>query len=255
MATAAVYGLISGSTLFIGALLGMYLNVSKYAVGAIMAFGAGVLVSALTFDLMENAFLSGGFDAVSIGFMAGTILFVGGDYLIDRRGGHVRKHSHGQRHATKVGLTEPGQPDTSGSAILLGAILDGIPESLAIGIGLAAGQGVGLSMMVAVFLSNFPEGISGAHGMKNAGHSNLYIMSVWGVTIAISTCTAVLGYAFFSRASQDVVAVTLAVAAGAILAMLADTMMPEAFEEGGRFVALATALGFFLAFVVSHLAG
>lgn len=251
MTTAAIYGFIGGSTLFVGALLGIYLNVPKYAVGAIMAFGSGVLVSALTFDLMENAFLAGGFDSASVGFIAGTLLFVGGDYLIDHWGGHFRKHGHGLRH---TGGSSPVAVN-SGSAILLGAILDGIPESLAIGIGLAAGQGVGLSMMVAVFLSNFPEGISGANGMKRAGHSDLYIMAVWGITIAIAAFTAALGYAFFDNASQDVIAITLAVAAGAILAMLADTMMPEAFEEGGRFVALATAVGFFTAFVVSHLAG
>jgi len=250
MTTALIFGLISGSTLFIGALLGIYLNVKNYLRGAIMAFGSGVLVSALTFDLMENAFLSGGFDAVSIGFIAGTILFVVGDYLIDHLGGHYRKHGHGRLYATKRSIAGV---DNSGSAILLGAILDGIPESLAIGIGLAVGHGVGLSMMVAVALSNFPEGISGAQGMKNAGKSNFYIMSVWGITIATSVCAAALGYAFLGNASKDIIAITLAVAAGAILAMLADTMMPEAFEEGGRFVALATAFGFFLAFVVSHL--
>ncbi|MBC3889806.1 ZIP family zinc transporter [Acetobacterium paludosum] len=251
MTTAAIFGLISGSTLFIGALLGMYLKVSKYAIGAIMAFGSGVLISALTFDLMENAFLSGGFDSASIGFIAGTLLFVIGDYLIDHLGGHFRKRRHGKIHTNK---TDQKNDVNSGSAILLGAVLDGIPESLAIGIGLAAGQGVGFSMMIAVFISNFPEGISGAQGMKVAGKSNIYILSVWGITIATSVCAAVLGYAFLGNASKDVIAITLSLAAGAILAMIADTMMPEAFEEGGRFIALATASGFFLAFVVSHLA-
>lgn len=252
MAIAAIFGFISGSTLFLGALLGMYLKMPKYVIGGIMAFGSGVMISALTFDLMENAFLSGGFGAVSIGFLIGTLLFVIGDYLIDHSGGHFRKHGHGKIHANK---TTPTINNNSGSAILLGAILDGIPESLAIGIGLAAGNGIGLSMMIAVFLSNFPEGISGAQGMKSAGKSNLYILSVWGITIAASSCASTLGYAVLGNASKEIIAVTLSIAAGSILAMIADTMMPEAFEEGGRFIALATAFGFFIAFVVSHLAG
>jgi zinc transporter, ZIP family len=250
MISAILYGLLSGSSLFIGALLGIYLKVPRYTVGAIMAFGSGVLISALTFDLMENAYISGGFNSAAPGFIAGTVLFVAGDYLIDHFGGYFRKHRHGSLYAA---YKDPGKTDASGFAILLGAILDGIPESLAIGIGLAAEKGVGLSMMAAVFLSNFPEGISGAQGMKKAGKSPLFILSAWGATIAVSVLAAAAGYAFLGNASKDVSAFTLALAAGAILAMIADTMMPEAFEESGRFVALATASGFFTAFILSHL--
>src|SRR5665811_84866 len=99
-------------------------------------------------------------------------LFVGGDYLIDSCGGHFRKLWHGKRHVAKKGTVNNSKPVNSGFAIFLGALLDGIPESAVIGIGLAAGQGIGLSMLVAVFLSNLPEGISGALGMKKSGKSN-----------------------------------------------------------------------------------
>ncbi|MFA6308890.1 MAG: ZIP family zinc transporter [Clostridia bacterium] len=255
MIIAGIYGLIGGAALFIGALLGIYVkNVPKRVVGVIMAFGSGVLISALTFDLMEKAYQSGGFDSVSIGFISGALLFVGGDYLIDSCGGHFRKLWHGKRHVAKKGTANNPKLVNSGFAIFLGAILDGIPESAAIGIGLAAGQGIGLSMLVAVFLSNLPEGISGALGMKKSGKSNIYIMTVWGMTTAVCGGAAMLGYTLLGHASPDIIATTLALAAGAILAMIADTMMPEAFEESGRFVALVTATGFLIAFIVSHIA-
>src|SRR5665647_2549852 len=153
MIIAGIYGLIGGAALFIGTLFGIYVkNVPKQVVGVIMAFGSGVLISALTFNLMEKAYQSGGFDSVSIGFISGALLFVGGDYLIDSCGGHFRKLRHGKRHAAKKGTVNNSNPVNSGFAIFLGALLDGIPESAAIGIGLAAGQGIGLSMLVAVFL-------------------------------------------------------------------------------------------------------
>lgn len=254
MITASVFGLISGSALFIGALIGLYIAVPRSVRAVIMAFGSGVLISALTFDLMERSLQSGSFYSVALGFTLGTILFVVGDYIIDRFGGHHRKQTHGKLKTAKKRSLKNAHGDSTGYAIFLGALLDGIPESLAIGAGLAAGQGIGLSMMVAVFLSNLPEGISGSHAMRNTGRSKSYIMAVWAATIASSACAAALGYALLGQAPGEILAVTLALAAGAILAMIADTMIPEAFAEGGRFVALATALGFLLAFIVSHLA-
>ena len=255
MVTAGIYGLIGGAALFIGVLIGLYVKVSKRSVGSVMAFGSGVLISALTFDLMEQAYQLGGFDSVSIGFIAGAVMFVGGDYVIDHYGGHLRKRVHGARHAANKAATGDAQLAGSGSAIFLGALLDGIPESAAIGVGLATGKGVGLVMLVAVFLSNLPEGISGAVGMKETGRSYRHVMTIWGATVVMSGTAAALGYVFLGRASKDTIAATLALAAGAILAMIADTMMPEAFEEGGRFVALVTVAGFLMAFVISHLAG
>jgi len=252
---AGLYGLIGGAALFIGARIGLYTQVSKRVVGVVMAFGSGVLISALTFDLMDKAYQIGGFDSVSIGFIVGAIIFVGGDYLIDSYGGHYRKLHHGVRHSAQPSAPPASKLAASGSAILLGALLDGIPESAAIGVGLAAHHGIGLSMLIAVFLSNLPEGISGAMGMKAAGHSKLYIIGVWSATIAASGVAAALGYQFLGNASVDIIATTMALAAGAILAMIADTMIPEAFEESGRFVALVTVAGFLLAFIVSHLTG
>lgn len=255
MLTAFVYGLIGGAALLLGAAVGIYTKIPQRIVGAIMAFGAGVLISALTFDLMSKAYASGGFDSTSTGFVLGAILFVGGDYLIDRFGGQFRKRGHGKQNAANSMASGGPAPVVSGSAILLGAMLDGVPESAAIGVGLAAGQGFGLVMLVAVFISNFPEGISGAIGMKQAGKSYWYVIGVWSSVVLAAGISAALGYQFLAKATPDIMAAGLAIAAGAILAMLADTMIPEAFEEGGRLVALATVAGFLVAFIVSHLAG
>lgn len=252
MLTSALYGLVSGSTLFIGALIGMYLNIPKYALALIMAFGSGVLISALTFDLMEKAFQTGGFYSVSVGFIIGTILFVLGDYFIDKFGGHQRKQEHGRIYSVKKTVPPNSVWADSGSAIFLGALLDGIPESIAIGVGLTAGSTIGFSMMIAVMLSNLPEGISGSQAMKRIGKSQFYIMTVWGTTIATSVCAALLGYAVFGHTSKEIISVTISLAAGAVLAMIADTMIPEAFANGGRFTALATAFGFLIAFISSH---
>jgi ZIP family zinc transporter len=251
MAMAAFYGLVSGSTLFIGALIGIYLNIPTRLLGAILAFSSGVMISSLTFDLMENAFLSGGFASVSIGFLSGTLLFVLGDYLIDRADAYFRRDSE----QAPDPLRQTGTlRRNSGSTVLLGFVLDGIPESLAIGIGLAAEESIGLSMMIAVLLSNLPEGISGAIDMKNSGRSNFYILSIWGVTIFAAILAAAAGYGLLGGASPHVIAINLSIAAGAILAMLSNKELPEAFEISGRFTAIVTALGFFITFCIIHLA-
>lgn len=251
MAMAAFYGLVSGSTLFIGALIGIYLNIPTRLLGAILAFSSGVMISSLTFDLMENAFLSGGFTSVSVGFLSGTLLFVLGDYLIDRADAYFRRDT--KKAADLLRQTRPLRRD-AGSTVLLGFVLDGIPESLAIGIGLAAEESIGLSMMIAVLLSNLPEGISGAIDMKNSGRSNFYILSIWATTILAAILAAALGYGLLGGASPHVIAINLSIAAGAILAMLSNKEMPEAFAISGRFTAIVTALGFFITFYIIHLA-
>lgn len=246
---ATLFGFIGGAALLIGVLIGIYLKLSKRTIALIMAFGAGVLICALSFDLMEEAYARGGFDSVSIGFLVGALLFVVGDWLVDRKGGHVRKLVHSKRHLAK----KPEESGGSGMAIFIGALLDGIPESAAIGIGLLAGKGVGVLMLIAVFLSNLPEGISGAVSMFRAKKSKKFIFSMWTGVVLICTLSAFLGYKLLGNSSQDLIAAILALAAGAILAMITDTMIPEAFDEEGRVVALMTVVGFLLAFVIARM--
>ncbi len=131
--------------------------------------------------------------------------------------------------------------------------MDGIPESVAIGISLIGGGAVSWVFVVAVFLSNVPEGLSAAAGMKKADRSTAYILGLWGSVVVVSALSALFGYLFLAGASGDTVAIIQSFAAGAILTMLASTMMPEAYEEGGAVVGVVTTAGFLIAFVLSHL--
>ncbi len=240
MLTAAFWGFVGGAALLVGALAGIYLRVSHRVVGLIMAFGAGVLISAVAFELTEEAYQSSSGWHVVGGLVAGSLVFFVGDWWVDSRGGDRRKSPRGEHHS-----------DSSGSALALGALLDGIPESAAIGTSLIGGGKVGAAMVAAVFLSNVPESLSASAGMKQAGRSTGAILGLWAGVVAASTAAAALGYGLLGGAGAGVTAVIQAFAAGAIITMLADTMVPEAVEHAGRWVGLLTMLGFALAFLLS----
>ena len=206
-----------------------------------MALGAGVLVSSVAFELMDEAYKIGGLDAAAPGLLLGAAVFFLADRAVNRRGGGRRKNSGGRQGG-------------SATAIAIGALLDGIPESAAIGISLIEGNGVGIALVAAVFLSNVPEGLSSAAGMKQAGRSKTYVLALWGAVTLASTLAAMFGYLFLAGASGNVIAAIQAFAAGAILTMLASTMMPEAYEDGGPIVGLVTTVGFLLAFILSRVA-
>ncbi len=239
-------GLISGGAILLGALLGLYLKIGHKTIAVIMAFGAGVLISALSIELMNEGFeRSKEPFVVGLSFLAGACVFVLGDYFIDKNGGKFRKSVHGM----KQNLAGDTPEESSGKAIFLGSLLDSIPESFVIGAALASGAD-GLVFLVAVCLSNVPEGMSGAISMKMSRMSTRNILFLWFAMLVVIVCSALGGYFFLGNASHHVNAAIMAFASGAILAMLCDTMIPEAFRFGGRFVAIITVVGFLTAFML-----
>lgn len=245
---AAWWGFVAGAALLIGAAVGYLARVPARATAAVMAFGAGVLIAALALDLMEEAYRAGGFDSTAVGFLGGAALYTGANWLLARRGARHRKRS---------GPHQPSERESpgSGTALFVGALIDGIPESIAIGLSLLGGRGVSVATVAAIFLSNLPEGLSAAAGMRRAGRPARYVFALHAAVVAASALAALAGYTLFRGVSPEVVAATTAVAAGGILAMLADTMMPEAFEEARDFSGLVTVLGFLAAFVLQKRGG
>jgi len=237
-----LWGIVAGSSLVLGGLLALRFPIGRRTLGLIIAFGAGVLISAVAFELVHEAFeTSAGDGGVALGLFAGSAVFFLGDTLIDRLGGSGRKSSSG------------GQAAGSALAIVLGIVLDGIPESLVLGLTVLEAGAVSVAFLVAVFLSNLPEAIAATTGLAQAGWARSRILGLWIIVMIVSGLAALAGYALLDTASPRTIAFVLSFAGGAILTMLADTMMPEGFEHGGKMVGLFTTFGFALAFLISAL--
>ena len=239
---AALWGGVAGSALLLGALIGLFAPIRPRLIAAIMAFGAGVLISALSFELILEAWKTDGALPTATGFLGGALMFTLGNLALARRGAKHRKRSGGQID----------EAQTSGTALALGALLDGIPESIVIGVSLLAGEGVGLVAVIAVFLSNIPEGLASATGMRQAGYGTGSVLALWGGIALASAAAAGLGCYVLTLENTTSIAFIQALAAGAILAMVIDTMVPEAFAETHDFSGLIAVTGFLAAFLLSQ---
>jgi ZIP family zinc transporter len=234
---AFAWGFGAASSLLLGGAISLAWRIRMKTLGLVMAFGSGVLLSAVAYDLVEEAFrVAADGLAIALGLAVGALAFYAGDVLIDRLGGENRTRPEGI------------DQDQSPLAIVLGIVLDGIPESIVIGLTLLGGGAIDLAIVIAVFMSNVPESIAATTGLRSSGWRRSRIMGLWLLVAVVSGGAALAGYALLAGASGSVVALVDAFAAGAILTMLADTMIPEAFKHGGRQAGLATTLGFGLAF-------
>jgi len=239
MLNAFLWGLLATSSLALGGVIASRLNLGKKTLGVIMAFGAGTMISAISYELIFEAVKMAplsGFPA--FGLFAGALTFYFSDKLIENFGAKDHMSIAGKG---KSNLVVP---------MVLAIILDGIPESIVIGLSISEGGSVSLAMLVAVFISNLPESIAGTTGMKANGWSRLKIQSLWFIIAVVCAAASVAGFSLFNGLPDQWLSFINAFAGGAILIMIANSMIPEAYEHGGKLAGIFTVLGFFISVVV-----
>jgi len=246
---AALSGLIGGGALFVGAGIAWFVKVPRLVVMAIMAFGAGVLISTLAFELVAEAADGGGLVPTTGGFLAGAVIYVVADWLVSRpSSAHESSRNIAKRRGNGKAALSGG-----GAAIAIGSLIDGIPESVVMGLSVLQSGGISIPIVAAIAISNIPEGLSSTAAFKQDGSRGRTVALLWGGITAASVVAAVIGYLALQGAPPELVAVITSVAAGALLAMVANTMIPEAFERLHLLTGIWTTLGFLLAFVMHEL--
>ncbi len=248
MLEAMWWGLFAASSLVLGALAVFVRAPSRRVLGLVMGFGAGVLLSAVSFELFEDAVgVAGGTGGAVAGFFVGALVFFTGDNVIARMSG--QPHADASRPDVDDETSSPALP------IVLGTVLDGVPESAVLGLTLLETGSIGVSMLVAVFVSNIPEAVAATTDLLREGWTKRQLVLLWSGIAVVSALAAGLGFALLDGAPPSVVAFTLAFAGGAILTMLSTSMIPEAYEIAGRPVGLVVTLGFAVAYGIDWLAG
>lgn len=228
-----LWGAVSASSLLIGAVLALVRDWHRPTIGRILAFGAGALIASVSLELAQEGVLTGGAAAVGVGLALGAVAYYAADRAVERRA--ERPGHHG------------GGGGGSGAALTVGALLDGIPEQLVLGVGLAAGGEVSLALVIAIFVSNLPEAIGSSADLLQAGKSRGQVLRQWAVVAVVCLLATLAGGWLAEIATPGLTAGIQGFAAGALLVMLIDTMIPEARAQGGRVAGLVTVVGFALA--------
>jgi ZIP family zinc transporter len=255
MSRTLLFAIIASSPLVLGAWLGAKITLPERLLAAVLAFAAGALITALSFELFEESFEKGGAVRSALGLAVGAITFTVLSVLLDR---YVAKDSDpdGSAKLDKDAAADERAPSAASSrgaaglALLAAVTLDGVPENAALGISLEESGG-SLALLAAIFASNLPESLVGAASMRAQGRSTGYAVGLWTIAAVLLTGAVLLGAGPLTSASDETISLPLAFAAGAVVASLADTLMPEAYEQGGPLVALSTALGFVLSFLLA----
>jgi ZIP family zinc transporter len=269
MGQALIFGLLGSSALVIGGALGAYWRAPHQISGVLLAFASGTLISALAFELFPEAVHLGGVWPAGLGLIAGGLTFVVINTALDswvaRSAGDPHEvpalsteaaenvsgaEAEQTERVEEAAATQQAGSAAVGFALLAAVTLDGVPENLALGVSLLSGGG-SLALLVAIFCSNFPESLVGAVAMRRGGRSALFAIGIWSLTAVLLTGAVVFGRGVFAQFPEEHLAFPLAFAGGAVLASLADTLMPEAFEHGRPLNSMATAGGFLVSFVLS----
>jgi ZIP family zinc transporter len=240
MLQAALWGAIAGSAVLLGAITAVTLSIPKKWIAWIMAFGTGVLIGAVSFELLTEAAEQSNLRVAAAGFLSGAAIFTVIDYVLSRTGGHERKRS---RSKSVKG---------TGMAIFAGTVLDAIPESILIGASLIEQSKVSWLLVIAIFVSNFPEGLSSSIGLLKEGYAKKKVLGMWTAVLFLSSAASFSGYTFLQEASVSYISVIGAFAGGGIMAMVSSTMLPEAHEDGGALIGFITSAGLLASLLLTH---
>lgn len=246
MAEAAFWGFVGASSLIVAAEIAFAFQLSRMVIGLIMAFGVGALISAVSFELVVPAIQAVEVWQVALGLATGSLAFFIGDQLIARIGGKNRKSPDGPSG-------DGGESDDGGLGIVLGTVLDGVPESAVLGMSLVGGAGVSVALLAGIWVSNFPESLGSTVGMRKSGTSKKQIRIMWWGIIAVSAVASAIGFVVLDNSSTLTGAFVESFAAGALLTMIADEMAPEAYNRSSIYAGLATVAGFCLAVFLTSL--